>query len=240
MYDPRDDKQIKIYNSEGVGIRSMSRILGYSPATIIRRILYLASNITKPIYCENNQVYEVDEMWTYVGKNDPSSYSWITYAINRRTNSVIDVAFGSRNKASARYSGKPALLIPIGKGTPKNPIDVLSNNYRYDQLQRIKAMDVYEDPDVMDNNHFNGANLFREANGQSAYRTRYSFDKNGNLKTLERNGSGKAGDGSTIALPMDQFTYSYYQDPAYNYTNPSGSSDAQGSVITKSNRLATV
>jgi len=52
IYDPRDDKRIKIYNSEGVGIRSMSRILGYSEATIIRRILYLASKITKPIYSE--------------------------------------------------------------------------------------------------------------------------------------------------------------------------------------------
>ena len=102
MYDPQDDKLIKIYNSEGVGIRSMSRILGYSESTVIRRILYLASKVTKPIYSEKNQVYEVDEMWTYVGKNDPSCYSWITYALNRRTNSIIDVAFGSRNRTNLK------------------------------------------------------------------------------------------------------------------------------------------
>lgn len=63
-YDSKDDENIKLLNAEGVGIRSMSRILGYSKRTIIRRILYLASKIVKPIYMENNQVYEVDEMWT--------------------------------------------------------------------------------------------------------------------------------------------------------------------------------
>jgi insertion element IS1 protein InsB len=97
LYNSVDDRRIKLYNAEGVGIRSMSRILGYSPNTIIRRILYLASKITKPIYCEHNQVYEVDEMWTFIGKKQPSHYCWITYAINRKTNAVMDVSFGSRS-----------------------------------------------------------------------------------------------------------------------------------------------
>jgi transposase-like protein len=52
LYKLKDDYQIKLLNAESVGIRSMSRILGYSHGTIIRRILYLASKITKPIYCE--------------------------------------------------------------------------------------------------------------------------------------------------------------------------------------------
>lgn len=98
LYDKNDDVRIRALNAEGVGIRSMSRIVGYSPATIIRRIVHLASQVTKPIYSEANQVYEVDELWAYVGKNDPSNYSWITYAMNRRTRCIIDVAFGSRSK----------------------------------------------------------------------------------------------------------------------------------------------
>jgi insertion element IS1 protein InsB len=97
-YNSKDDIQIKLLNAEGVGIRSMSRILGYSKRTIIRRILYLASKVVKPIYLEYNQVYEVDEMWTFVGKKHPSHFSWITYAMNRKTNKIIDVAFGSRSK----------------------------------------------------------------------------------------------------------------------------------------------
>lgn len=102
MYDIRDDIRIKVYNSEGVGVRSMSRILGYSAPTIIRRILFLASKVTKPIYSENNQIYEVDEMWTFVGRKDPLHYSWITYAMNRRTRCIIDIAFGSRNKKNLK------------------------------------------------------------------------------------------------------------------------------------------
>ena len=101
-YNLSDDKKIKVLNAESVGIRSMSRILGYSCGTIIRRILYLRTTISRPVYLENNQVYEVDELWTYVGKNDPSHYSWVTFAINRRTRCIIDVAFGARNKKNLK------------------------------------------------------------------------------------------------------------------------------------------
>ncbi len=74
LYKDKDDFQIKVLNAEGVGIRSMGRILGYSSKTIMRRILYLRSTITKPIYCEKNQVYELDELWTNIGKKDPLHY----------------------------------------------------------------------------------------------------------------------------------------------------------------------
>lgn len=63
-YDPKDDNNIKLLNAKGVRISSMSRILGYTKRTIIRRVLYLASKIVKPVCLGYNQVYEVDEMWT--------------------------------------------------------------------------------------------------------------------------------------------------------------------------------
>ena len=53
-YNLSDDKKIKVLNAESVGIRSMSRILGYSCGTIIRRILYLRTTISRPVYLENN------------------------------------------------------------------------------------------------------------------------------------------------------------------------------------------
>lgn len=98
LYTASDDKLIKTYHSEGIGIRSMGRILGYSPNTIMRRILYLANQITKPIYLESNQIYEVDELCTYVRSNHASNYVWVIYSINRSTKSVIDVVVGSRTK----------------------------------------------------------------------------------------------------------------------------------------------
>jgi len=102
LFDNQDDKMIKMLNAEGVGINSISRILGYSSKSIIRRILYLSSKVVKPIYHENNQEYEVDELWTYVGKKIPSHYSWITYGINKKSYQVIAVSFGSRNKENLR------------------------------------------------------------------------------------------------------------------------------------------
>ncbi len=98
LFEKKDDFQIKALNAEGVGIRSMSRVLGYSSQTIIRRILYLKSTITKPQNCETNQVYEVDELWTYIARKETSCYCWITYGINRRTGDIIDVSIGSRTK----------------------------------------------------------------------------------------------------------------------------------------------
>lgn len=124
LYDSSDDIMIKMYNSESVGIRSMSRILKYSPNTIIRRILYLASKVELPSYIEYNQVYEVDEMWTFIEKNHPSNYSWITYAINRKTHQIMNVVFGSRNK---EHLGK---VIGILKAqTPKKIITDKLNTY---------------------------------------------------------------------------------------------------------------
>jgi insertion element IS1 protein InsB len=102
LYQIKDDFRIKVLNAEGVGIRSMSRIMGYSPGTIMNRMMYLASHVTRPLYCESDQIYEVDEMWAYVGKNHPSNYCWITYAMNRKTRCIIDVAIGSRSKENLK------------------------------------------------------------------------------------------------------------------------------------------
>lgn len=166
MYDLRDDKRIKIYNSEGVGIRSMSRILGYSEATIIRRILYLASKITRPIYSENNQVYEVDEMWTYVGKNDPSCYSWITYAINRRTNAVIDVAFGSRNKTNLKQV--------IDSVKSHNPKKIVTDKLIiYPNL--VKPIE--HDTNRYSNNHIERGNLTLRTHIKRLFRKTICFSK---------------------------------------------------------------
>lgn len=124
LYNVKDDFMMKLLNVESVGISSMSRILGYSSQTIIRRILYLRSFVTKPQYYEVNQVYEVDELCTYVGKNDPSHYCWVTYALNRKTGDVIDISIGSRTKESL---GK---VIKTLKGlSPKKIITDRLNTY---------------------------------------------------------------------------------------------------------------
>ncbi len=91
-----DEKWIEDFNSESVSIRGMARLLKSSAATIQRKILLLSKQVVKPIYGEFGEEYEVDELCTYVEKNENENRSWLIYAINKKTNDVIDVSVGKR------------------------------------------------------------------------------------------------------------------------------------------------
>lgn len=147
-YNEKDDKIIKMLNAEGVGIRSMSRILGYSNGTITRRILKMAEGVTKPIYHQDNQIYEVDEMWTYIGSNIPSNYCWITYAINRSTGEIIDVAIGSRSKRNLEIvinklkSLSPKKIVTDKLNTYPNLVSPVAHDTSQYANNRIERMNL--------------------------------------------------------------------------------------------------
>ena len=145
IYNPSDDKRILSLNANSVSISGMSRILNYSKQTIIRRMLLLASRIIKPMHNEINQVYEVDEMWTFVGSNRPENYFWITYAINRETKNVIDVVIGKRTKENLRIViNKVKMLSPKKIITDKlnsypnliTPVEHDTGRYRNNKIER--------------------------------------------------------------------------------------------------------
>jgi insertion element IS1 protein InsB len=96
-----DDTNAKITEllKEGVGIRSTSRLLKISPNTVIKRILKIAENIKKP-KAEPQQIYELDELRTYVGKK--TNLKWIAYAIRRDTKEVTDFNIGYRTNEMLR------------------------------------------------------------------------------------------------------------------------------------------
>lgn len=166
LYSEQDDKQIKLLNAEGVGIRSMSRILGYFTSTILRRMLHLASKVTRPIYCESNQVYEEDELWTYIDENDPSNYSWITYAINRNTKAVIEIAFGSRNKKNL---GKVIRAVKA-----QNPKKIITDKLiAYPNLVKPFNHDTYR----YSNNHIERGNLTLRTHIKQLFRRTICFSK---------------------------------------------------------------
>lgn len=74
--------------------------------------------------------------------------------------------------------------------------DVQAGVYSYDQLQRIKSMRVFRNSSLATSNNWALALETQE------YASTYSYDRNGNLKTLNRNGVG-------ANILMDQFTYNY-------------------------------
>lgn len=104
---------------------------------------------------------------------------------------------------------------PAGANTNFKP---LGYAYTYDQLNRITSMQAYDGLNAKLNNW----NTVVSA----AYATAYSYDANGNLKTLSRRGVAATG----TPLDMDDFKYRYYPGrnrleyvddavPAGNYPN---------------------
>ncbi len=86
-YHSSINKDIVSLLIEGVGIRSISRILSISMTTVINRIKRIAQSINKTYTYVKNGVYEIDELWTYIGKKD--NETWIAYVIDRASKKVI-------------------------------------------------------------------------------------------------------------------------------------------------------
>lgn len=123
-----------------------------------------------------------------------------TYFANTDALITLNGSYGSL------YNGNITHMVTAMKDYSENRLDVLGNNYTYDQLQRIKTMDVYAVADqgtYRTNNSFAGATTYNSG----AYATSYNFDKNGNLTALTRNDQS--------GVLMDDFSYNY----ASGYTN---------------------
>jgi transposase-like protein len=64
---------------ESVCIRGIGRILKISVNTVLAQIKSIAANIQRPIMEEAHSVFEVDELWTYIGRKD-NEY-WLAYGL---------------------------------------------------------------------------------------------------------------------------------------------------------------
>ncbi|MEO6177364.1 MAG: IS1-like element transposase [Flavobacterium circumlabens] len=64
-YKPHIDGSIVQLTEEGLGIRSTARILKISTTTLLKRIVSIIRNVTKPIISKG-KTYEVDELCTYI------------------------------------------------------------------------------------------------------------------------------------------------------------------------------
>ena len=122
LYQVESDKKMIHLNSEGMSISGISRFLGYSKQTIIRRIKYLANLVISPIVTEYNQIYEVDEMWSYVGNKDTPV--WVTYSINRKTHQIISYCIGARTKENLNK-----VIAPLKMLMPKKIVTDRLNMY---------------------------------------------------------------------------------------------------------------
>jgi RHS repeat-associated protein len=115
-----------------------------------------------------------------------TSFEANPYALNNGNPNVMAVAM------KQLFNGNIAHTV-----TSIDGFEVQAGVYKYDQLQRIKSMRVFRNNAIATENSWSSAFETQE------YASSYSYDRNGNLKTLNRNGTTATG------LLMDQFTYIY-------------------------------
>ncbi len=87
-------------NNEGNGISNIARLLEISKSSVQRIIIRTALSIKMPVFKEEGQSYQVDELRTYCGNK--GNECWIIYAINPKTGKVIASAFGRRTKENIK------------------------------------------------------------------------------------------------------------------------------------------
>jgi insertion element IS1 protein InsB len=94
------DSQIIQLTKEGCGIRSTSRILRITPNTVIRRILKIAKGLNRKQPLISGGIFQVDELFTFIGNKNKRVC--VAYSFEPKTNEVVDIVVGSRNKTNLR------------------------------------------------------------------------------------------------------------------------------------------
>ena len=94
-----------------------------SATTLLKRIVSIARNITKPIISKGKS-YEVDELCSYV--RHKKNYIWLVYALEKNSKNVVSFNVGKRTNKTLNRVLETLKLLEVKKIF----IDRLKN-YRY-------------------------------------------------------------------------------------------------------------
>jgi insertion element IS1 protein InsB len=101
-YTENDENEVREYHNEGLGIRSISRILKI-PATSVQMLMERkAAKLNLPKPTKENGIYLVDELQTFVGRNTESHRRYVISAMDKQTGEVVAVTTGRRNQKVIR------------------------------------------------------------------------------------------------------------------------------------------
>ncbi len=154
---------------------------------------------------------EDDNSPTYDVARDAYAYS--LHYFNGDYSPIGADGIGGTSDAIASISGMSAIDLHNGNigtvvnslwNTSEDPIRTHGNRYRYDQLNRLKEMDVFQKYSSGTDGVIEG-NTFDQATLTTDYQVRLDYDANGNITNLERNGYIGSGN-----LAMDDLSYNYY------------------------------
>ena len=93
-------EMVQSLTCESVGIRSISRVLGIAANTVMEKIRSIASTIERPVVGKDQPCFEVDELWTYIGRK--ANEHWVAYALDKERK-VIDFVVGKRTVSTLRH-----------------------------------------------------------------------------------------------------------------------------------------
>ncbi len=91
-------KWIYNLNNEGNSLSGIGRLLSISASSVQRIIKRISFKLSKPVFKEQGQCYEIDELCTF--SRSKENRIWIIYVINRKTRKIIDFFVGARTKAN--------------------------------------------------------------------------------------------------------------------------------------------
>src|SRR5690606_34949209 len=82
------NKQIVLLLTEGMGVRSIARILRISVTTLLKRIITISSAVDLPLITPRSS-YEIDELCTFV--KCKSKRICIVYSFERETKKIVKI-----------------------------------------------------------------------------------------------------------------------------------------------------
>ena len=97
---PNTGELVVLLVREGLSMRGIARILSISLSTVLVKIRKVAAGISKPSRSVRKHVYEIDELWTFIGRK--TDEAWVMYAFDRTSKEVMDFRVGARTKENLR------------------------------------------------------------------------------------------------------------------------------------------
>ena len=163
-YDKEINAKITSYVKEGLGIRSIARLLNISCKTVSQRILQIASLIDSPII-PMEKTFQVDELITYV--RNKKNRICIVLALCEETKEVVAMAVGRRNNNTLKQVVNSLLL----SNPKKIKTDRLPNYLRLipKHLHHVKRRNI---------NHVERRNLQLRTHLKRVQRRTISYSKN--------------------------------------------------------------
>ena len=153
----------------------------------------LASGTTKTFDAFGYSLNYYDKDYKSIGSTDETSgFKPLMYS----RNSTI------QPNSKDLFNGNIKQMTTAIRKTDGSLLNIQKNTYTYDQLNRIKAMT-------------SSAIVPNATSGTTSYDSNYSYDKNGNLLTLNRKAPNSAG----APTDMDKLTYEYPNEVGQTYRN---------------------